>query len=134
MIKSNDQTLQPEGELMLQIPACSEATNMFGDVYSGWVAANIVKASEIYAARQSQGRVSTVSIGEMAFMSPVLVGAVMSFYTQLLEKGNSSLRILVEVWSSSPDGVEQRKVTESECVQVAIDGHGHIRALDYLEK
>ncbi|MFT6351065.1 MAG: acyl-CoA thioesterase YciA, partial [Neptuniibacter pectenicola] len=23
-----------------------------------------------------------------------------------------------------------RKVTEAECVQVAIDGHGHIRGLD----
>lgn len=132
MIKSNDQTLQPEGELMLQIPACSESTNMFGDVYSGWVASNIVKASEIYSARVSQGRVSTVSIGEMTFMSPVLVGAVMSFYTRLLERGNSSLRVSIEVWSSSPDGIDQRKVTEAECVQVAIDGHGHIRALDYM--
>lgn len=133
MIKRDDHTLSPEGELMLQLPACSEATNMFGDIYSGWVAANIVKASEIYAARLSQGRVSTVSIGEMTFMSPVRVGAVISFYTSLVEKGNSSVRINIEVWSSSPDGLEQRKVTDAECVQVAIDGHGHIRMLDYLQ-
>ncbi|MCP4598387.1 hotdog domain-containing protein [Neptuniibacter sp.] len=133
MTENNDQTSTPEGELMLQLPATSESTNMFGDVYGGWVSAKMVQASEIFAARLSQGRVSTVSIGQMAFMSPVLSGTVMSFYTRLVETGTSSLRIQVEAWGCCPDGTELRKVTETECVQVAIDGHGHIRALDYLK-
>jgi acyl-CoA hydrolase len=45
------------------------------------------------------------------------------------ELGNSSARIGVEVWGRCPDGREPRKVTETECVQVAIDQDGHIRLL-----
>ena len=67
----------------------------------------------------------------MEFMSPVLVGSVLSFYTQVLEMGRSSIRVRVEVWGRCPDGSELRKVTEAECVQVAIDGHGHIRAINF---
>lgn len=134
MKEIDDNTLQPEGELMMQLPAGSEATNMFGDVYGGWVAAKMVQASEIYSARLSHGRVSTVSIGKMTFMSPVLSSSIMSFYTRLTDRGNSSLKITVEAWACSADGSDMRKVTEAECVQVAIDGHGHIRALDYHHK
>lgn len=129
MIKDEDSVLMPEGELSLLLPAGADATNMFGDVYGGWVSAKMVQAAELYAARLSSGRVSTVSIGQMAFMSPVMEGTVMSFYTRLLESGRSSLRIKVEAWGCCPDGSEVRKVTEAECVQVAIDGHGHIRDL-----
>ncbi len=127
MTNNDDQSLQPEGELSLLLPANSEATNMFGDVFGGWVSAKMVQASEVYAAKVSKGRVSTVSIGQMEFMSPVMEGTVMSFYAQVLETGRSSLRIKVEAWGCCPDGSEMRKVTETECVQVAIDGHGHIR-------
>lgn len=119
----------PEGELSLLLPAANDAINMFGDVYGGWVSAKMVQAAEIFAAKLSKGRVSTVSIGQMAFMSPVMEGTVMSFYTQLVETGRSSLRIKVEAWGCCPDGTDFRKVTEAECVQVAIDGHGHIRDL-----
>ncbi|WP_299182428.1 hotdog domain-containing protein [uncultured Neptuniibacter sp.] len=123
------ESLQPEGELSLLLPAAGEATNMFGDVFGGWVSSKMVQAAELFAARLSQGRVSTVSIGQMEFMSPVREGTVMSFYTRLVESGRSSLRIQVEAWGCCPDGTELRKVTETECVQVAIDGHGHIRDL-----
>jgi acyl-CoA thioesterase YciA len=129
MIKNSDESFQPEGELSLQLPAGSDTTNMFGDVYGGWVSAMMVQASEIFSARLSKGRISTVSIGQMAFMAPVHVGTIMSFYTQLIETGHTSMRIKVEAWGCCPDGTEMRKVTETECVQVAIDGHGHIRGL-----
>ncbi|MAY41501.1 MULTISPECIES: hotdog domain-containing protein [unclassified Neptuniibacter] len=129
MNNGSDQGLQPEGELSLQLPAENDATNMFGDVYGGWVSAKMVQASEIFSARLSKGRVSTVSIGQMVFMSPVHTGTIMSFYTKLLEAGQTSMRIQVEAWGCAPDGTEFRKVTDTECVQVAIDGHGHIREI-----
>lgn len=123
--------LKPEGELSLRCPAAGDAANMFGDVYGGWVASQSVLAAEIRAAEEAEGRVATVSIGAMTFMAPVLEGTILSFYTQVKELGTSSLRIKVEVWGCCPDGRDLRKVTETECVQVAIDGHGHIRALDF---
>ncbi|WP_286240580.1 acyl-CoA thioesterase [Neptuniibacter halophilus] len=128
-MSKDSNNLQPEGELSLLLPANSDATNMFGDVYGGWVSAKMVQAAELFSAKLSRGRVSTVSIGQMAFMAPVMEGTVMSFYTRLLESGRSSIRVKVEAWGCCPDGSELRKVTETECVQVAIDGHGHIRDL-----
>lgn len=128
-----DSVLEPQGELSLCLPADASSTNVFGDVFGGWVASRVVMAAELRAALEAKGRVATVSSGAMEFISPVTVGSVLSFYTSILEKGHSSLRINVEVWACNPDGSDSRKVTETECVQVAIDGHGHIRALSFGE-
>ena len=121
--------LTPTGELTLKRPADHTATNMFGDVYGGWVASQVVLAAEMRAGRDTAGRVATVSVGEMEFMSPVLVGTVLSFYTDRIETGSRSIRIRNEVWGRCPDGRALRKVTETECVQVAIDEEGHIRTI-----
>jgi acyl-CoA thioesterase YciA len=129
MSSNDEQNPLPDGELSLKLPASSQATNMFGDVYGGWVVARAVEAAEIRAAKIAEGRIATVSVGSMDFLSPVLVGTILSFYTRVIELGNSSVRIVVEVWGRCPDGRELRKVTETECVQVAIDQHGHIRPL-----
>lgn len=130
----NDQLLQPEGELSLQLPAGPDAVNMFGDVYGGWVSAQAVLASEIRAGQEARGRVATVSVGRMSFMAPVLQGTILGFYTRVLERGRSSLRIVVECWALCPDGRSPRKVTVCECVQVAIDADGHIRRLPATDK
>ena len=62
-----------------------------------------------------------------AFLVPVAVGAQLSFYTQALEIGRSSIQMLVEVWSDDPLSSEWRKVTEAVFVFVAIDGSGRTR-------
>jgi len=131
MIAPDEKLLKPEGELSLRCPATASASNMFGDIYGGWVASQAVLAAEVRAAEEAEGRVATVSIGAMSFMAPVMEGTILSFYTRVLEQGTSSIRIKVEVWGCCPDGRDLRKVSETECVQVAIDGHGHIRALDF---
>ncbi len=125
----NDEVVVPEGELALQLPATSQATNIFGDVYGGWLAAQMVTAAETRAAREARGRIATVSIGSMDFMSPVMIGTLLSFYTRVVETGNSSITLLVEVWGRCPDGSELRKITEAQFVQVAIDQKGYIRPL-----
>ncbi|SIQ47004.1 acyl-CoA thioesterase [Marinobacterium stanieri] len=129
MTINDDQVQQPEGELSLQLPAGQQAVNMFGDVYGGWVASQLVLACEIRAGQEAEGRVATVSVGPMSFMSPVMQGTILSFYTQVVERGHSSLRIQVEAWGRCPDGQAPRKVSRTECVQVAIDPQGRIRAL-----
>jgi acyl-CoA thioesterase YciA len=81
----------------------------------------------VLSAQETAGRVATVSIGTLDFMSPVLVGTILSFYTEILEMGRSSVKLRVEVWGRCPDGRALRKVTETECVMVAIDEDGRIR-------
>lgn len=129
-MNTNNSDLSPCGELTLKLPASHAATNVFGDVYGGWVSSQAVLAAEMRAGGETSGRVATVSIGGMEFMSPVLVGTILSFYTDVVEAGNSSIRMKVEVWGRCPDGRAMRKVTETECVQVAINDDGHIRSYE----
>jgi len=129
MSNTDDLILEPQGELTLQRPALNDATNMFGDVYGGWVTSQMVLAVEMRAAQIAQGRIATVSVGTMQFMSPVLVGTVLSFYTRVVDQGHSSARLVVEAWGRCPNGSDLRKVTETEVVLVAIDQAGHIRRL-----
>lgn len=113
----------------MQLPATQRDTNVFGDIFGGFVAAQVVTAAETRAARIAKGRVATVSVGTLEFVSPVLVGTLLSFYTRVLETGTSSIRLCVEVWGQCPDGSGLRKITECETVQVAIDPQGRIREL-----
>ncbi len=131
MIDNSEQSLSPKGDLSLMLPADSQAKNMFGDIFSGWVASKAVLAAEIHSGKVASGRVATISVGSMEFMSPVLEGTILSYYTALIEQGNSSMTIKVEVWGNCPDGSDLRKISETSCVQVAIDGHGHIRSLSF---
>ena len=125
----DDELLVPDGVLTLQLPATSRDTNIFGDVYGGWLSAQMVLAAETRAAQVARGRIATVSIGAMEFVSPVLVGTLLSFYTDVVETGNSSIRIRVDAWGQCPDGEGFRKISETETVQVAINPDGHIRSL-----
>ncbi len=80
------------------------------------------------ASKIAGGRIATVAIDRMAFMVPVAVGAQLSFYTQTLEVGRSSIRMLVEVWSDDPLSSEwaQSHLRRCSCF-VAIDGSGRTR-------
>ncbi|ASL25152.1 acyl-CoA thioesterase [Azotobacter chroococcum] len=119
----------PQGDLALQITALPRDANGFGDIYGGWLVAQMDLAGTATASRLAGGRVATVAIDRMAFMVPVAVGAQLSFYTKLLQQGRSSIQMLVEVWSDDPLSSDWRKVTEAVFVFVAIDGGGRTRAV-----
>ena len=119
----------PQGDLAMQITSLPRDTNGFGDIYGGWLVAQMDLAGTAMASRLAGGRVATVSIDRMAFMTPVVVGAQLSFYTQTQHIGRSSVRILVEVWSDDPQSEEWRKVTEAVFVFVAIDDSRRTRAI-----
>lgn len=119
----------PLGDLALQITALPRETNGFGDIYGGWLVAQMDLAGTATASRLAAGRVATVSIDRMAFMTPVAVGAQLSFYTHTLHVGRSSMRIQVEVWSDDSQSGEWRKVTDAVFVFVAIDDSRRTRAI-----
>ncbi|UVE17743.1 acyl-CoA thioesterase [Pseudomonas sp. LS44] len=127
MIDIEDENLTPQGDLALQIIALPRETNGFGDIYGGWLVSQMDLAGSAMASKVAGGRVSTVAIDRMAFLVPVAVGAQLSFYTQTVQVGRSSIQMLVEVWSDDPLSSEWRKVTEAIFVFVAIDGSGRTR-------
>lgn len=132
MIEAENENLSPQGELSLKLTALPRDANGFGDVYGGWLVSQMDLAGAARASKAAAGRVATVSIDRMAFLVPVAVGSQLSFYTQLLEVGRSSLKILVETWGEEPLFAEPRKVTEAVFVFVAIDGNRHTRAVPPL--
>ncbi len=124
-----DSTPVPNGDLALQTVAMPKDTNANGDIFGGWLLSQMDIAGLITAMDVAGGRAATVAIDGMAFLTPVHVGAVVSCYTDVLEVGRSSIRIVVEVWINSQHDGEPIKVTEGEFVYVAIDENGRTRAI-----
>ncbi|TDG15722.1 acyl-CoA thioesterase [Seongchinamella unica] len=124
-----DSTPVPQGDLALQTVAMPKDTNPNGDIFGGWLMSQMDIAGMVTAAEVAGGRVATVAIDAMAFLTPVHVGAVVSCYCDVLEIGRSSIRIVVEVWINSQHDGEPIKVTEGEFVFVAIDDNGRTRAI-----
>ncbi|MEX1664066.1 acyl-CoA thioesterase [Zhongshania arctica] len=125
-----DDTPKPTGQLALQTVAMPADTNPSGDIFGGWLMSQMDLAGSITASRRAGGRVATVAVDAMAFMTPVRVGAVVTCYTEILDVGRSSIRVRVEVWITSVHQDEPAKVTEGEFVFVAIDGNGRTRIVD----
>lgn len=126
----NDDAPMPTGELSLQTLAMPADTNANGDIFGGWLVSQMDLAAAIQAIKIASGRVATVAIEPMVFLTPVHVGAVVSCYTELLEIGRSSIRINVEVWIQHKSTFEPTKVTEGEFVFVALDKEGQSRKIN----
>ncbi|HDY97367.1 MAG TPA: acyl-CoA thioesterase [Pseudomonas sabulinigri] len=119
----------PQGELALKITTLPRDCNSFGDIYGGWLVAQMDVAGTSTSARIARGRVATVAIDRMGFMVPVPVGAQLAFHCDVLDIGRSSIKMLVEVWSEDLAHDESRKVTEATFVFVAIDDRGRTRVI-----
>lgn len=125
----NDDAPIPYGELALQTLAMPADTNANGDIFGGWLVSQMDLAAAIAARKIARGRVATVAINGMVFLTPVHVGAVVSCYAEVLEIGRSSMRINIDVWIKHKTTFDPLKVTEGEFIFVAIDDRGNTRAI-----
>ena len=129
-MKDIDSAPAPQGELALQTVTMPRDTNADGSISGGWLLSQMDMAGAITAAELAGGKVATVAVERMAFLTPVNVGAVVSFYANIRDVGRSSVRIIVEVWIHPRQGEEPAKVTEGEFVFVAIDENGRTRTIN----
>ncbi|HJN25762.1 MAG TPA: acyl-CoA thioesterase [Rhodospirillales bacterium] len=105
-------------------------TNPSGDIFGGWLLAQMDVAGGITAHARAGGRTATVGIEAMTFHRPVWVGDVICCYTDIVKTGNTSLSILVEVWVLRDQKSSNRvKVTEGIFTYVAINEDGNKRPL-----
>jgi acyl-CoA thioesterase YciA len=95
-------------------------TNPAGDIFGGWLMAQMDLAAGNVAARRSRGRCATIAVEAMTFHNPVYVGDEVSLYGWILKVGRSSLRIQVEVWRRDRASEATMKVTEATFTFVAI--------------
>ena len=119
----------PRGELTLQTFCLPRDTNANGDIFGGWLLAQMDLAGAILAGREARGKVVTAAIDAMCFHRPVKVGHILSCYALVVKRGRTSVHVEVEAWSGDYSRNESNKVTEGRFVFVAIDESGNTRPL-----
>ena len=120
---------KPKGDLALQTIAMPADTNANGDIFGGWLMAQMDLGASVVARTRSNGKVATVAVNAMTFHKPVHVGDLVTIYSELLKEGTTSMPVGVEAWITRlPEGI-RLKVTEAKFIFVAVDGDGNKRPL-----
>ena len=118
------------GELALQTLAMPRDTNANGDIFGGWLLAQMDIAGGVAASGRAKGRTATIGIKEMEFHKPVKVGDVVCCYADIQKVGNTSITIGLEAWALHRDDSKDRiKVTEGVFTFVALDKDGNPRTV-----
>jgi len=115
----------PTGELTLRTLAMPADANAAGDIFGGWVMAQMDLACGIRAAERARGRVVTAAVNEMAFAMPVKIGDTLCIYTDIVKTGKTSMTLLVEAWAQRYLSDTMERVTDALFVMVALDGAGN---------
>ena len=109
-------TIQPA----TRVTAMPADANAYGDIFGGWLMAQMDMAAGLVAARHCHGRAVTVAVEGMKFHRPVVVGDEVSVYGTLVKTGTTSMTIEVEAWRRARHSDEAYKVTQARFVFVAI--------------
>ena len=125
--------LPTDMELVLKVVPMPADVNANGDIFGGWVMAQVAVAGSILPARRVRGRMATVAVNEFIFKQPVRVGDILSFFGRIVRVGRTSITVKVEVYAERYRSQgEYTKVTEAQLTYVAIDQHGRPRPVDML--
>ncbi len=108
-------------EAALRTIAMPADANPSGDIFGGWLLAQMDLAGSIPAARRAQGRVVTVAVDAMAFHQPVEVGDEVSCYADVSRVGRTSITVDVEAWKRQRHSHQRTKVTDGVFTYVKID-------------
>ncbi|WP_180682803.1 acyl-CoA thioesterase [Tepidicella baoligensis] len=116
--------------LVLKVIPMPADCNANGDIFGGWVMAQVDLAGSVLPARVAQGRLATVAVNQFIFKQPVRVGDILSFYSSITRIGNTSITVQVEVFAERFRAQGQFvKVTEASLTYVAIDDQGRPRPI-----
>ncbi|NLR75426.1 acyl-CoA thioesterase [Leeia aquatica] len=122
--------LPPGRQPALRVMPMPRDTNMHGAIFGGWMMGQVDLAGAAEAMMVAQGAVVTVAVNAFQFKEPVFVGDVVSFYTEPLRIGNTSVTIKVEVFAErNPEAVQVVKVTEATLTYVAVGADGKPRTI-----
>ena len=117
--------LPADKELVLKVVPMPADVNANGDIFGGWVMAQVDLAGSVLPARYVQGRFATVAVNQFIFKQPVRVGDILSFFAHVTRVGNTSITVQVEVFAERFKAQGQYvKVTEASLTYVAIDDQG----------
>ncbi|HEX6143672.1 MAG TPA: acyl-CoA thioesterase [Geminicoccaceae bacterium] len=117
------------GEPAVRTLAMPADTNPSGDIFGGWVLAQMDLAAGIVAAQRADGRIATVALDGMSFHRPIYVGDLVSCYARVTRIGRTSLTVQVDTFVLRGRTGEEVKVTEGRFTLVAIDDTGRPREI-----
>ena len=84
---------------VLRVMPMPADANVHGDVFGGWIMAQVDIAGSLPAVRRANGRVATIAVNSFLFKQPVFVGDLLSFYAEIVKVGNTSVTVNVEVYA-----------------------------------
>ena len=127
--------LPHDKELVLKVIPMPADCNANGDIFGGWVMAQVDLAGSVVPARYTQGRMATVAVNEFIFKQPVRVGDILSFFSAVTRIGRTSITVKVEVYAERYNTQGNYiKVTEALVTYVAIDDQGKPREIPKTAK
>ncbi|RYX89730.1 MAG: acyl-CoA thioesterase [Comamonadaceae bacterium] len=122
--------LPTDKELVLKVIPMPADCNANGDIFGGWVMAQVDLAGSVVPARHVAGRMATVAVNQFIFKQPVRVGDILSFFAAVTRIGTTSVTVQVEVYAERFGAQKQYvKVTEASLTYVAIDDMGKPRPI-----
>jgi acyl-CoA thioesterase YciA len=119
---SRPTTSLPANEPTLRVIPMPADANHTGDIFGGWIMAQVDLAGAVPAMRVAQGRVATVAVNSFVFKQPVFVGDIVSLYAAVVRVGRTSITVEVEVYAQHRSTFDAAvKVTEAVLTYVAVD-------------
>ena len=124
-------TQLPDRQPTLRVVAMPNDVNALGSVFGGWIMAQVDIAASIPAIRHAQGRVATRAVNSFEFREPLFVGDVVSFYSDVVKVGRTSITVDVEVYAERLRHGEYQsiKVTQAQLTFVALNERGQPRPI-----
>ena len=122
--------LPGDRQLVLRVMPMPADANGNGDIFGGWIMAQVDLAGAVLSARIAKGRIVTVAVNQFIFKQPVSMGDLLSFYAKVERIGTTSVTVNVEVYAErDPANLHVVKVTEANLTYVAIDLQGNPRPI-----
>jgi acyl-CoA thioesterase YciA len=120
----------PDQQPVLRVVPMPCDVNSSGDIFGGWVMAQVDIAGSIPATRRARGRVATVAVNAFYFKQPITVGDIVSFYAQVTRVGTTSITVDVQVFATrNPAAPMVVKVTEATLTYVGLNTDGSKRPI-----
>ena len=120
--------LPDDRQLVMRTMPMPADANGNGDIFGGWIMAQVDLAGAVLPARIARGRIVTVAVNQFIFKQPVSIGDLLSFYAKVERIGKTSVTVNVEVFAErDPSNLHVVKVTEANLTYVAIDREGRPR-------
>ena len=111
------------GEVVLRVMPRLADINANGHIFGGWVLSQMDIAGGIVAHRLAQGPVATVAIESMKFITPILLGDIVSVYAREERRGRTSIAIRIDVVATRGIAQQQIELTSGVYTFVALDAN-----------